>query len=114
MKMKKRPSSHNCFTAEMDLAAAGLLGQVPQPPAQIETAPDQQPQGQLRRSKEITLLHDRQQAAARLQHRWQLAGQHQHSMAEDGSAVEAEMMSPGAKEMLIQAGLLSEDQVSRT
>ena len=164
LKVRKRPSSHNCFTADMDLAAAGLLRQAPTPPAETgpvsdhlptshswpvrhnNTLQDQQ-QGTARlqqglggdgqqqqlpsshswRVRSSTTLHDQQQAAARLQqgpesdgqqqqrqkHGWQTAGRHKQCMIKDRSGIEREL-SPGAKELLILTGLLSEDQVSHS
>ena len=44
-KVRKRPSSHNCFTAEMDLAAAGLLGQAPRATAEVRGSNDKLQQG---------------------------------------------------------------------
>ena len=129
-KVKKRPSSHNCFTAEMDLAAAGLLRQVPNPSAETGPVTDQLPTSHSWPVRNSTTLHDQQQTTARLQQGsggdqqqglqqqqqrqksgWQAAGWHKQRMTADRSGI-AEELSPGAKELLILTGLLSEDQVS--
>lgn len=129
-KPKKGPTQHNRFTAEMDLAAAGLLGQPPPVPVAPKAASDRlqtglswplRPKRSLERqqqyltkqvppqpmcvqekadSKQCQVEHAGGQAVRR-----DSIGQHQRDVSS------SQELSPGAKEALILAGLLSDDQV---
>ena len=130
LKVRKGPTEHNRFTAEMDLAAAGLLGQASKLTMDTEhlgDAPSKQVQQGLSwplRTKRV-LQQQRQQQQQSLsdiveqqeeqQHRESQRGQQTwecRSRQQQQHASNSEELSPGAKEALILAGLLSEDQVS--
>lgn len=140
-KPKKGPTQHNHFTAEMDLAAAGLLGQAPPPPPPMPVPPkaacDRLQTGlswPLRPKRSLERQQQHQQLTH--QHNWagQVAPQQlceqgepggklcrnecgvEQSVQRDGCQQQGDVsssqeLSPGAKEALILAGLLSEDQV---
>ncbi len=129
-KVRKGPTEHNRFTAEMDLAAAGLLGQASKLTMDTEhvvgDAPSKQGQQGFSwpfRSKRLLQQQGQQQQqllsgtveqqeeqqlreSQRDQQTWQCRSRQQQH------ASHSEELSPGAKEALILAGLLSEDQVS--
>ncbi len=134
LKVRKGPTEHNRFTAEMDLAAAGLLGQASKltvdPEPVVGDAPSKQLQQGLSwpfRSKRVLQQQGQQQQQLlsglveqqeeQQQHResqgdqqtWQRRSRQQQQQQH---ASHSEELSPGAKEALILAGLLSEDQVS--
>lgn len=122
-KARKGPTSHNCFTAEMDLAAAGLLRQAVKPPVEAKATETklqqglswpfrnkrvlQQPQEQIEQSEE----RQQQQPVGRhpwqQQELWQQPSRPKHH--KQGSS--SQELSPGAKQALILLGLLSEEQV---
>ena len=113
VKPRRGPTEHNCFTAEMDLAAAGLLGQLPL------VAPAPQPSNdQLQPGLSWLVRHkhgseQEQKGSSRhckMQHRGQETTRTDMQQDHWGKASPQDL-SPGAKEALILAGLLSEDQV---
>lgn len=125
-KPKRGPTQHNHFTAEMDLAAAGLLGQAPLPPMPVapKAACDRLQIGlswPLRPKRSL----ERQQQQQQLTHQHSLTGQaaaqqlceqgeqgvQRGRCQQQGDVGSSQELSPGAKEALILAGLLSEDQV---
>ena len=132
LKVRKGPTEHNRFTAEMDLAAAGLLGQASKLTMDVEQLGDApskqgqqglswplrtkrvlQQQGQQQQQslagaaeqQEEQLYRDSQRDPQTWQRRSRQEQQQQH-------ASNSQELSPGAREALILAGLLSEDQVS--
>ena len=139
-KPKKGPTQHNHFTAEMDLAAAGLLGQALAPPPlpvapkaasdRLQTGlswPLRPKQSLERQQQQLThqqswtgqamsqqKVHEQGKTGGRScqgecvgeQSVWREACQQQRDVSS------SQELSPGAKEALILAGLLSEDQVS--
>ncbi len=132
---RKGPTQHNCFTAEMDLAAAGLLGQAPKPPVNVKASSDKLQHGlswpfrnkrvlqqeqdteqhqQGRRSR-VEQQQQQQQVVSRVPQRqnepWKHASRQQQQQQQEQEASSSEELSPGAKEALILAGLLSEEQV---
>ncbi|DBA99943.1 TPA: hypothetical protein ACH3X1_013822 [Trebouxia sp. C0004] len=129
-KVRKGPTEHNRFTAEMDLAAAGLLGQASKLTVDPEYVAGNAPSKQLLqglswpfRSKRVLqqqgqqqqqqLLSDTVEQQEEQQHRESQRDQQtwQHrSRQQQQHASNSEELSPGAKEALILAGLLSEDQ----
>ncbi len=133
LKVRKGPTEHNRFTAEMDLAAAGLLGQASKLTMDTEhlgDTPSKQVQQGLSwplRTKRVLQQQGQQQQPSlsgaveqqeEQQHResqgdqqsWQRRSRQQQQQQQHAS--DSEELSPGAKEALILAGLLSEDQVS--
>lgn len=130
-KARKGPTSHNCFTAEMDLAAAGLLRQAPKPPVEAKATETklqhglswpfrnkrvlQQPQEQIEQPHQVEVeqSEERQQQQPVGRHSWQPQELWQQSSRpkhhEQGSS--SQELSPGAKQALILLGLLSEEQV---
>lgn len=133
-KPKKGPTQHNRFTAEMDLAAAGLLAQRTPMPTAPQAASNRlqtglswplRPKRSLERQQTLTQqqcqadqvlpqqkwrqgsLGSRQCQAGQVGDLTVQRGVTQHQ--EDASSCQD--LSPGAKEALILAGLLSEDQV---
>ncbi len=134
LKVRKGPTEHNRFTAEMDLAAAGLLGPASKltvdPEHVVGAVPNKQLQQGLSwpfRSKRVLQQQGQQQQQQLLlgkveqqeeqQHResqrdqqpWECRSRQQQQQQR---ASDSEELSPGAKEALILAGLLSQDQVS--
>ncbi len=132
LKVRKGPTEHNRFTAEMDLAAAGLLGQASKltvdPESVVGAAPSKQLQQGLSwpfRSKRVLQQQGQQQQQLlsstvvqqeeqqhRESQRDQQIWQRRSRQEQQQHASDSEELSPGAKEALILAGLLSEDQVS--
>lgn len=137
-KPKKGPTQHNHFTAEMDLAAAGLLGQALPPPMPVppKAACDRLQTGLSWPLRPKRSLEGQQQQQLTHQHSWtgQAAPQQLGEQGEPGGKLcqnvcvgqqsvwrerceqqgdvsSSQELSPGAKEALILAGLLSEDQV---
>ncbi|KAL0051390.1 hypothetical protein WJX82_006484 [Trebouxia sp. C0006] len=131
LKVRKGPTEHNRFTAEMDLAAAGLLGQASKLTMDTEhlgDTPSKQVQQGLSwplRTKRVLQQQGQQQQPSlsgaveqqeEQQHResqgdqqsWQRRSRQQQQQQQHAS--DSEELSPGAKEALILAGLLSEDQ----
>ena len=119
LKVRKGPTEHNRFTAEMDLAAAGLLGQASKLTMDTEHLGDT-PSKQVQQGLSWPLRTKRvlQQQGEEQQYRdsqrdpqtWQRRSRQQQQQQQHAS--DSEELSPGAKEALILAGLLSEDQVS--
>lgn len=135
---RKGPTQHNHFTAEMDLAAAGLLGQPLKPadavdkPAsssgkQLQCAPSwpfrnkralqqQQPQPPAVQSDgELQQQQLQQQLVVELSPQGQEPWKQQDRQVQQQrqqQACDSEGLSPGAKEALVLAGLLSQEQVS--
>lgn len=136
---RKGPTQHNHFTAEMDLAAAGLLGQPLKPadavdkPAsssgkQLQCGPvwpfrnkralqQQQHQPQQPAVQSVGELQEQQlqqqlvvELSPQGQDPWKQ--QDRQVQQQQQQACSSEGLSPGAKEALVLAGLLSQEQVS--
>ena len=132
LKVRKGPTEHNRFTAEMDLAAAGLLGQAAKltvdPGYVVGAVPSKQVQQGLCwpfRSKRVLQQQGQQQQQQLLLGKVEQQEEQQHresqrdqqtwecrSRQQQQHASNSKELSPGAKEALMLAGLLSEDQVS--
>ena len=139
-KTRQGPTEHNRFTAEMDLAAAGLLDQPWEMPAgaaskscgdrvqpglswpqrhkrglkQQHKSPQQQQQQQQLLTRHLAWHQTPEQQVGSGQARVQDDSTENVSGAgrvHQKSETRAQQLSPGAKEALILAGLLSEDQV---
>jgi len=133
VKVRKGPTEHNRFTAEMDLAAAGLLGQASKlimdtehvvsdaPSKQVQQGLSwpprskrflQQQQQQLRSGTDEQQEEQQHRESRGDQQSWQCRSRQQQQQQQQHARGSMEL-SPGAKEALILAGLLSEDQVSQ-
>lgn len=119
--VKAKPSKQHCFTAEMDLAAAGFLQQPPAPavPSMLSTDGDI-PQSCVRHSSgEIPPLASsrhsqhshRQLLQAQKQSHMPVCSHRQaHTHGQADGAHGSEELSPAAKKLLIATGLMSQDQ----
>lgn len=133
-KPKKGPTEHNRFTAEMDLAAAGLLGHPAPMPVALKAAGNRlqtglswplRPKQTLERQQQLTQQQCRigqvlsQQVCKQEKPGSKMCqdGRHADLIVQVGmlerqkDESSSQELSPGAKEALILAGLLSEDQV---
>lgn len=117
--VKAKPSKQHCFTAEMDLAAAGFLQPTPAPAVATRLPHDSAvPVISVRHSSDE--LQPKVSSRASLQ-RHSLQGQPQcfqparshrsaHTDRQADPACSSEELSPAAKELLIATGLMSEEQ----
>lgn len=118
---KAKPSKQHCFTAEMDLAAAGFL----QPPASALAVADTNSTDSEPSVSYVRDSVDESQPTSRRrnQQHQQIPSQHQkhsprpaqthrpaqmHRQADSGGS--SEELSPGAKALLRETGLMSEEQ----